>query len=284
MAAVLSNQGGYYRPGAYISECRRMNLTVEGPDINLSRWKYCGDGRKVVIGFMAIKGLSVTGVERILTERDKNGFYKNLDDFSRRVKLGRDDIIALSPAGVFDCIAGGLSRAMQARRLLSLSNGNVSKEQGGLFAAETAPDNLQNKTALAPSKKNVRNEDDLWEEYLSLGFLRQVHTLAIWKEQIIRLKRIKAGYIREYIGQNVKLLGWPITQKEVWTKDGLTMSFLSFEDETALYETVIFPEIYDRYNKLLFDQRPLLVYGKVTDDQGALIVEVRKIEALPNPS
>jgi DNA polymerase-3 subunit alpha/error-prone DNA polymerase len=42
-------------------------------------------------------------------------------------------------------------------------------------------------------------------------------------------------------GGNVKLIGWPVTQKEVWTKDGLTMSFLLFEDETVMYETVIFP-------------------------------------------
>jgi DNA polymerase-3 subunit alpha/error-prone DNA polymerase len=58
------------------------------------------------------------------------------------------------------------------------------------------------------------------------------------------------------------------------------MSFLSFEDETALYETVIFPQVYDQYHTLLFDQRPLVVYGTVVDDHGALIVEVSKIAAL----
>jgi DNA polymerase-3 subunit alpha/error-prone DNA polymerase len=44
------------------------------------------------------------------------------------------------------------------------------------------------------------------------------------------------------------------------------MSFLTFEDETALYETVIFPQVYDRYSSLLFDQLPLLIYGKVCED------------------
>ena len=58
------------------------------------------------------------------------------------------------------------------------------------------------------------------------------------------------------------------------------MSFLSLEDETALYETVIFPQVYDKYNKLLFDQRPLLVYGKVVNDEGAISLEVRHIELL----
>jgi DNA polymerase-3 subunit alpha/error-prone DNA polymerase len=57
------------------------------------------------------------------------------------------------------------------------------------------------------------------------------------------------------------MAGWPVTQKDVWTKDGLTMSFLSLEDESGLYETVIFPNVYEKYNRLLFDQRPLLVCG-----------------------
>jgi DNA polymerase-3 subunit alpha/error-prone DNA polymerase len=83
-----------------------------------------------------------------------------------------------------------------------------------------------------------------------------------------------------YVGRNIKLIGWPVTQKEVWTKDRLTMSFLSFEDETGMYETVIFPQVYDKYHTLLFDHRPLIVYGKAVDDHGALTVEVGKIEVM----
>ena len=38
--------------------------------------------------------------------------------------------------------------------------------------------------------------------------------------------------------------------------------------------------MYDRYNKLLFDQRPLLVYGKVVNDEGAISLEVSRLEWL----
>ena len=80
------------------------------------------------------------------------------------------------------------------------------------------------------------------------------------------------------------MVGWPVTQKDVWTIDGLTMSFLSLEDETAMYETVIFPQVYERYNRLLFDQRPLLVYGMVANDEGAVSLEISRIEALGKQS
>jgi DNA polymerase-3 subunit alpha/error-prone DNA polymerase len=279
MAAVLSNQGGYYRPHAYIAECRRMGLLVQGPDINKSRWRYYGQGRFVVVGLMAIKGISKTAAENILEERKRSGDFTSLHDFIRRVKLGRDDVIALCPAGVFDDIAGGLSRALQARELLKANAGAAKKDQDELFAAEPLP-GYEGAAVLAPAKEVRRTVDELWEEYHALGFLRNVHPLALWKDFVLAAKRIKALHIGEYIGRYVCLVGWPITQKEVWTKDGLTKSLLTFEDETALYETVIFPKVYDKYSRLLFDQRPLLVYGVAAEDWGAVSLEVRKVEVL----
>jgi DNA polymerase-3 subunit alpha/error-prone DNA polymerase len=282
MAAVLSNQGGYYRPHAYIAECRRMRLFTIGPDVNVSRWKYYGKGRDVVIGLMAVRGLSVSGAEGMLAERDWGGDFCSLDDFTRRVKLGRDDIIALCPAGAFDSIADGLSRTMQARRLLAANTGGAKKGQHDLFAAETGPlYGVAASPAIAPSRRPEKTDGELWEEYKALGFLRKLHPLALWKNEVLAVKyRVKAIHIGECIGRSVKMVGWPVTQKEVWTKDGLTMSFLSLEDETGLYETVIFPRVYERYSRLLFDQRPLLVYGRVMDDQGAVSLEVGRIEVL----
>jgi DNA polymerase-3 subunit alpha/error-prone DNA polymerase len=133
---------------------------------------------------------------------------------------------------------------------------------------------------LPPQTKRKASDNELWEEYRALGFLRKIHPLTLWKNKVLAVKRVKAIHIKEYMNRYIQLIGWPITQKEVWTKDGLSMSFYSFEDETAMYETVIFPEMYERYNKVLFEKRPLLVSGLVKDDLGAVCLEVQKIEVL----
>jgi DNA polymerase-3 subunit alpha/error-prone DNA polymerase len=287
IAAVLSNQGGFYRPHAYISEARRMKLFTAGPDINLSEWKYYGKCKEVVIGYMAIKGLSISGAKNILNEREKGGEFNSLDDFSRRVRLNRDDIIALCPAGVFDSIADGLPRQLQARRLLAANYGKPKGGQEELFTADVhSVYKFKPKTIIVPKEKTVPiTDEDLWGEYNALGFLRNLHPLALWKDDILGVKyRVKALRIGDYVGQNVKMVGWPVTQKDVWTKDGLTMCVLSLEGETAMYETVIFPEVYDKYNRLLFDQKPLLVYGNVTNDNGAISLEVQKIVELGKQS
>jgi hypothetical protein len=79
---------------------------------------------------------------------------------------------------------------------------------------------------------------------------------------------------------SVPILVIRVTQKEVWTKDGLSMSFLTFEDETSLYETAIFPGVYERYNHLLFDQFSLLVHGKACEERGALSLEAENVGSL----
>jgi DNA polymerase-3 subunit alpha/error-prone DNA polymerase len=77
---------------------------------------------------MVAKGLSKFGVETVVTERERGREFRSLGDFSRRVRLGRDDIIALCPAGVFDGISGGLSRTMQARELLKSNAGGRGRK------------------------------------------------------------------------------------------------------------------------------------------------------------
>jgi DNA polymerase-3 subunit alpha/error-prone DNA polymerase len=167
---------------------------------------------------------------------------------------------------------------MQARELLKASCGEIKKGQNELFMNDRGMNSR--KPILTPPKQAKHSESELWGEYSALGFLRNAHPLVLWKDKVLAARRIKAAYIGDYTGRYVCLVGWSVTQKEVWTKDGLTMSFLTFEDETGLYETVIFPPVYDTYYPLLFDQRPLLVYGRVIKEWEAVSLEVTKVEGL----
>ena len=57
MAAVISNQGGFYSAYAYLSEARRRGVDILLPDINESEREYTGNSGFIRIGFMAIKEL-----------------------------------------------------------------------------------------------------------------------------------------------------------------------------------------------------------------------------------
>lgn len=284
MAAVLTNQGGYYRPQAYISEARRMGLEIAGPDVNLSSIPYRGAGRTVVVGLMAVAKLTRAGAEALIAERGRGGDFRSLADVSARLRLDRDDLVSLVAAGAFDSVAAGESRAAQARLLLSSIRESSACQRSQIELFPPLPRTISprpvgtgtaaGQTLPIPAK---RTEEELRNEFEALGYLRDRHPLSLWAGRLAVIERVRAKDLPLYIGRKVGLVGWPVTQKEVWTADGSTMDFLSLEDETALYETVLFPDVYARFRTLLFDRRPLRVWGAVKDDQGAINVEVIEV-------
>lgn len=285
MAGVLSNQGGYYRPGAYINEARRMGLQVVGPDVNASRLRYHGEsaggGARLVVGLMAIARLSLKGAETLVAERERSGPYRDIAELARRLRPTRDDAVALAAAGVLDSLSQGESRAAQARALLGATSGAGRGDdagQGSLFGPPVRARHLPRGAAPSAAISTTRRaEAELREEYAALGFLRDRHPFALWERKLSSLERLRASELPGHVGELVRLLGWPVTQKEVLTKDGLEMDFVSFEDETALYETVLFPEAYAEGRRLLLDQEPLLVVGTVAEDLGAITVVVEAL-------
>ena len=58
------------------------------------------------------------------------------------------------------------------------------------------------------------------------------------------------------------------------------MEFISFEDTTAIYETVFFPKVYRNFCRMLSNARPYLLRGLVEEDYGAISLTVRQIEFL----
>jgi DNA polymerase III alpha subunit len=61
------------------------------------------------------------------------------------------------------------------------------------------------------------------------------------------------------VGKGVTTIGWLVTGKTVYTKDGEPMKFISFEDTTGFYETVFFPKVYNRFCPMLNEMRLELV-------------------------
>jgi len=272
MAAVLSNRGGFYSEGAYISEARRMGLELRGPDINESVYRYQGAKHHLIVGFMAIRDLSYRSVQTILAERQKEGAFTSLEDISERITLPHTDIAVLASAGVFDSIAGNADREEQVRSLLI--NGKRAKGR--------EPELFQQSVQTVQIKPRGRKDrtEELLSEYRALGFLRKHHILFLWAYELSRIRRIRGYEIPGHEGQQVTLAGWPVTKRTIITKQKHAMAFVSFEDETCIYEAVIFPQVHERYESLIYASRPLIVRGIVKRCHQAFSIEVTSLSAL----
>ena len=77
---------------------------------------------------------------------------------------------------------------------------------------------------------------------------------------------VKAAALGQHAGRQVRVAGLLITAKVVHTRRGEPMEFVTFEDRTGLFETVVFAREYAKVKKLLLYDKPLVVKGKAEED------------------
>ncbi len=286
MAAVISNRGGYYSTFGYISEARRLGLTILPPDINESEINYTGWDKQLRVGLMQLKGVQLSTLEALIAERRRNGPYLSLDNFLKRLpEVSTADIRILIKAGCFDHLAGDTPRPQLLWQLYQ-TRGEKAEDEYGSPPAKIAPpaEDLFAKEVIKssplPELPDYDTNTKLKFEIETLGFLISRHPLELYQPLLKNLDFIYARDLKKHVGRRVRLIGWLITGKVVHTLRDEPMEFVSFEDTTAIYETVFFPEVYRRFCRMLSDVRPYLIKGKVEQDFNAVSVTVEEVEFL----
>ena len=117
----------------------------------------------------------------------------------------------------------------------------------------------------------------LKHESETLGLFFSIHPLDRYRDITEHLHYVRARELHTKVGKHVTTIGWYITGKTVRTQKDDTMKFVSFEDQTGIYETVFFPEAYNRYCHLLNASRPYILKGKVEENSGAVTMTVNWI-------
>jgi len=97
----------------------------------------------------------------------------------------------------------------------------------------------------------------------------------------LQMPRLQAAALDRHISEYVRLAGWLITAKEVLTTHEEPMEFLTFEDETASFETVLFPAGYKQFRPALLEGGAFVVEGRVEESHGAITVTIAALRRLP---
>jgi error-prone DNA polymerase len=273
LAAVLTNQGGYYSPFAYVSEARRMGLKVLLPDVNESRKEYWGKDRILRVGLMQLKGLREAGLEALREQRKRRPFV-SLEDFLSRVDIDPSDVKILIKAGAMDSIARGATRPEMIWQTLAW---HETKAARGAVARSLFQDMP---SVTPPSVPQYSARTVLEHELETLDFLISCHPLALYREPLARLRHVRGADLPKYVGRRVATVGWWVTGKVVTTKEDEPMEFISFEDTSAIYETTFFPKTYARFCHMLNRSRPYVLTGLVEEDFGAVTLTVDSVRFL----
>jgi len=262
LAAVIANQGGFYSPYAYLSEARRFGIRIMPPHINRSFREYRGRKDRIRMGFMAICNLQAKAINTILNER-KSGDFASLADFLARVDIDLSDAMVLTNAGCFVELEPEITHKDIAFRTAHFYLQNENREP---LTVPTLTGNL--------SRQEKRKL-----EIDTFGFPISEHPLLNYLPYLG--KRIKkAKDIHLYIGKTIALAGIAITRKITATRNRQPMEFVTFEDETDLYECVMFPEAYETFGDLLNWETLFLIQGKVEKAYSVYTVTIEKLISL----
>jgi error-prone DNA polymerase len=263
MAAVLSNQGGFYSPYAYLSETRRMGLTILPPDINASEWHYTGSGQTLRVGLMQIKGLHKATVERLCADRAAHGPFRSLSDYLDRRRPDPSQTRLLIKAGGFDSLAGDLTRPALLWRMFA-------------WHADAS-------STYTPVPPDYTEGQKIQHERQLFGFPLRCHPLEQHWHRLLHTACIPACALAQHVGRTVTLAGVVLTEKVVQTKQGEPMEFVTLEDSTAVFDATFFPKIYRTVGHLLTPNHCYLVTGKVEEQFSACTLTVTALQLLHLP-
>jgi len=271
MAAVLRNHGGFFDTFGYLAEARRMGLQLQLPCVNQSSVDFHGGAGAVRVGLREIGGVGKVLTQRLLAHRP----FQSMLDVAQRARPQPAEFEALVRAGACDALPDPLTRAERMRWVA------LWRRRLGLCVAEAvgagwqAPPLFPDQSIPAPPAVDEFSRHRLLElEEEALGWLVSAHPLHLHAPQIRESGAIAARDLAQHVNQRVRLVGWQVTQKPVRTRDGRRMGFLSFEDTTAMYETVLFPEAWRRLAPWTLTRGPYLLEGIPREEFGDITVEV----------
>ncbi|HEU4957725.1 MAG TPA: DNA polymerase III subunit alpha [Sphingomicrobium sp.] len=91
----------------FVEDMRRSEVECLAPDVNASQADFSVDDGKVRYALGALKGVGEKAMEALVADREANGAFKSLDDFSGRIDpklLNRRQLESLAGAGAFDTL------------------------------------------------------------------------------------------------------------------------------------------------------------------------------------
>jgi DNA polymerase-3 subunit alpha len=291
MAALLTSEmANTDKVVVHMDECRTMGIGVLPPDVNVSRFSFGVDGETIRFGLGAIKNLGQKAIDTIVAARELEGRFPSLTDFCRRLDLqlvNRRVVESLVKAGAFDSAGKARAQLMAAldgafeagqRHQRERDQGQVSMFDLMGGGSEPVPEPEPNGPAVAEWDVEQR----LLHEKEVLGFYLSGHPLrGVW-ERAQRLGVVGIAQLaRVDDGARVLLCGLVTTLREINTKNGNRMGFVTIEDVEGSIEVTVFPELFRQSAAHLRGGVPILVRGKVEGTMAARKLLADDVRPLP---
>jgi len=293
MAAQLTSEmGDTEKIVTYIEECRQMGITILPPDVNASSSRFVVADGKIRFGLAAIKNVGDAAIQSVLATRRERGPFRSLFDFCSRVDLrlaNKRVVESLIKCGAFDSLGTGRAQLMAIVDRAMEAGAAAQRErilgQGSLLEVMDLGGGAPLQDPALPAVAEWSRQQRLAAEKETLGFYVSGHPLAEYRELVSRHATVTTDRLASCRDkETVRLCAIVVGVKEITTRNGERMAFVTLEDLAGTVEAIAFPDLYRASLLYLVKDAAVLVKGQVDlgEEETAKLVlmEVTPLSAL----
>ena len=286
MSAVLNHAGSIDKITFFMEECKRMNLTVLGPDINESINGFSPNKNgEIRFGLGGLKGVGENAIENLIEERIKGGEFNNIFDLIKRVNqkaVNKKSLESLVYGGAFDCFkefhraqyfnTPDGDRTNGIEKIIGFGQVQNDLSKG---TTNTLFGDLQQVMDIQPPK--IPN-CEVWSLTEQLGHEKEVtgmfmsgHPLDNYKFELKHYQIIHLSDFNEikesttlaqaYLNNTLKIAGLVVDAQHRVTKTNRPFGILKIEDFSGNSEIILWSDEYVKFQNYLEKGKSLFVQG-----------------------
>ena len=268
----------------YTTECQRLGITVQQPDINVSRGGFTADSDSIRFGLNAVKSVGRGLIDAVVRLRAGEP-YRGLYDFCKRLRgneLNRRALENLIKAGAFDRLESSRRAMLESVEgiLKSIETDARQNLEGqmdlfGMLSGDAAPAN----EFRVPDMPEYSTSELLKMEKEVSGLYLSGHPLDAYRAQISQISTCTVAQLqgedaRQFDNQQVTLVCIVVKNKIMTTKSNTLMAFTTVEDLTGTMELLIFPRVLADCRAALQENAVIVAHGRVSvkEEEAARLV------------
>ncbi|OLP65973.1 DNA polymerase III subunit alpha [Bacillus pumilus] len=269
LTSVIGNED---KVAQYFYEAKEKGISVLKPSINKSEFPFTVEKGEIRYSLRAIKNVGVSAVKDIYRARQEKPF-EDLFDFCARVSpksVNRKTIEALIFSGAMD--------ELYPNRASLLASIDIALDHVSFLTPDDQLDFGDSTFSIKPKYAEIDElplVDLLQFEKEALGLYLSNHPVQAYRDRLRENGAIELIRLSSYIKRKISIGGLLTKVKSIRTKNGQSMAFVTFGDETGEVEGVVFPEQFRKLSPLLEEGAMLYVEGRmdIRNDSSQIIVQ-----------
>ncbi len=278
-AGLLNSQPmGFYAPAQIVRDAREHGVTVLAADVNYSdwdntvEWQTLRGKRQLVLrlGLRQIDGLAKADAARILDARHSP--YIDVEDVQERARISARPINILAAADAFRSTGRDRRAALWDARALK------NTPDLPLFTHASQRDEGDDAPVVLPA---MPLSEHVVADYQTMRLSLKAHPFTFLRPDYDAQGFTPAATLRDRrFNARVKVAGIVLIRQRPGSAKGVC--FITLEDEGGVINLVIWPNVMERYRKIIMGSRIIEVHGRMQKDDDVIhVVAERLFDATP---